>query len=42
MNCSQYVEYLAETAEAIRKEKDYITELDAAVADGDHWLNIIG
>lgn len=40
MDCSQYFDYLAEAAQAIRVQKDYITELDAAIADGDHWLNI--
>lgn len=40
MNCGQYWEYLTEAAEKIRGQKDYITELDAAIADGDHWLNL--
>lgn len=41
MNCGQYWEYLTKVAEAIRGQKDYITELDAAIADGDHWLNLM-
>ncbi len=40
MDCSQYFNYLDEAAQVIREQKDYITELDAAIADGDHWLNI--
>ncbi len=40
ISCEQYLEYLEIAAEAIRQQKDYITELDAAIADGDHWLNV--
>lgn len=41
LTCKGYIEYLSIAAEAIRQEKDYITELDAAIADGDHWLNLM-
>lgn len=36
----EYVEYLLAVAEKIKQEKDYITELDAATGDGDHWANM--
>lgn len=35
-----YVDYLKAVAARIRAEKDYITELDAATGDGDHWANM--
>lgn len=37
---SEYVDYLAEVTKKIASEKDYITELDAATGDGDHWANM--
>jgi dihydroxyacetone kinase, phosphoprotein-dependent, L subunit len=37
---SQYVSYIVKVAEYISKNGEYITELDAATGDGDHWLNI--
>ena len=40
LTVAQYVEYIQKVAEAIGKEGDYITSLDAATGDGDHWLNI--
>lgn len=36
----EYVDYLLAVAEKIAQEKDYITELDAATGDGDHWANM--
>lgn len=36
----EFTEYLAKAADKIRKEKDYITELDAVTGDGDHWANM--
>jgi len=35
-----YVDYLEAVAAKIASEKDYITELDAATGDGDHWVNM--
>ncbi len=35
-----YVEYINRAAEKIASEGEYITELDAATGDGDHWTNI--
>lgn len=40
MDCGQYVSYLEKAAGIIAQNRDYITELDAAIADGDHWLNL--
>lgn len=37
---SAYVDYLLAVTEKIASEKDYITELDAATGDGDHWVNM--
>lgn len=36
----EFAEYLIRTADRIAKNKDYITELDAATGDGDHWANM--
>lgn len=35
-----YVAYCVRTAELIAEQKDYISELDAATGDGDHWANL--
>lgn len=35
-----YADYILRIAEKIRSEKDYITALDAATGDGDHWINM--
>lgn len=35
-----YVDYLKAVTAKIAAEKDYITELDAATGDGDHWANM--
>lgn len=35
-----YMEYLSILSQKIAGQKDYITSLDAAIADGDHWLNL--
>lgn len=35
-----YVDYLEKVAAKIAESKDYITELDAATGDGDHWINM--
>jgi len=37
---AEYVDYLVEVTKKIGSEKDYITELDAATGDGDHWANM--
>jgi dihydroxyacetone kinase-like protein len=35
-----YLNYFAAAAERIKINKDYITGLDAATGDGDHWANL--
>ena len=40
MTPAQYVEYLVNVAGLIGSEGEHITALDAAIGDGDHWLNI--
>ena len=40
MTSQDYVDYLRDAAAVIRENKDYITELDAATGDGDHWANM--
>ena len=37
---TQYLEYISRVAKLIGQKGEYITELDAAIGDGDHWLNI--
>lgn len=40
LTSKDYVAYLNEVAKRIAENGDYITELDAATGDGDHWANI--
>lgn len=40
LSSADYVEYTKRAAQKIGSEKDYITELDAATGDGDHWANM--
>lgn len=40
INSSDYMGYLKEFYDVLQKDKDYITELDLATGDGDHWLNM--
>jgi dihydroxyacetone kinase-like protein len=35
-----YAQYCVRAAALIEKEKDYISDLDAATGDGDHWANL--
>lgn len=35
-----YMAYCQRAADLIAEEKDYISELDAATGDGDHWANM--
>lgn len=35
-----YVDYLKKAYEVIHANGDYVTELDSATGDGDHWTNI--
>lgn len=37
---NDYVDYCVCAAALISENKDYITELDAATGDGDHWANM--
>jgi phosphoenolpyruvate---glycerone phosphotransferase subunit DhaL len=40
MNSKDYLQYMSKAAKAIKEQKDYITQLDAATGDGDHWVNL--
>lgn len=40
INSSDYVEYLKAFYDLLQENKDYITDLDLATGDGDHWLNM--
>lgn len=40
MNTNNIIDMFLEIAEKIKSEKDYITELDSILGDGDHWVNI--
>ena len=40
MQVADYLDYIAKVAQRIADSRDYITELDAATGDGDHWANI--
>jgi dihydroxyacetone kinase-like protein len=40
LTSKDYVEYIKEAAALIAENKDYISGLDAATGDGDHWANI--
>lgn len=40
LTVSDYQDYLALAADKIRENQDYVTELDSATGDGDHWSNI--
>ena len=36
----EYITYFERVQKKLEEEKDYITELDAATGDGDHWANM--
>ena len=40
MTAADYGEYIKRAYELIHKNGDYVTELDLATGDGDHWSNI--
>lgn len=40
MNSNTVVDMFIEIGKKIESEKDYVTELDAILGDGDHWVNI--
>lgn len=40
MTVEDYAGYLKLVYKKIHSERDYITDLDAATGDGDHWVNI--
>lgn len=40
LGAKDYVGYLKEVAQKIGENSDYISQLDAATGDGDHWVNI--
>lgn len=35
-----YILYIKETKDVLEHQKEYITDLDAATGDGDHWANL--
>lgn len=40
MNSNNIVDMFLEIADKIESEKEYVTELDSVLGDGDHWVNI--
>lgn len=40
MDSKKVIEILIKVSEKIDKNKEYLTELDAAIGDGDHGLNM--
>lgn len=40
MTSKDYMEYIKLVCQKIAASKDYITEIDAATGDGDHWVNM--
>lgn len=40
LTSKDYVEYIKRAYALIHEKGDYITELDSATGDGDHWINI--
>jgi phosphoenolpyruvate---glycerone phosphotransferase subunit DhaL len=40
MQTSTIDAWMSEAAEAVRQERDYLTQLDAAIGDGDHGVNM--
>ena len=40
LTSKDYLEYMQNAAALINSNKDYISELDAATGDGDHWANM--
>ena len=40
VNAQEYMKYMESAAGIIRANQKYITELDAATGDGDHWANL--
>lgn len=40
LSSKDYVEYLNEFYKLLQDNKEYITNLDLATGDGDHWLNM--
>jgi len=40
MQTNNIVDLFLEIAKKIESEKEYVTELDAVLGDGDHWVNI--
>jgi len=40
LSSADYVKYLEEFYEFLQGKREYVTELDSATGDGDHWLNM--
>ena len=40
MNSRDYMQYVKLVCKKIADSKDYISEIDAATGDGDHWVNM--
>lgn len=40
LTSKDYADYIRKAYQVIHEKGDYITELDSATGDGDHWINI--
>ena len=40
LTASDYMEYIERAYQKIHENQDYVTQLDLATGDGDHWSNI--
>lgn len=40
MTPKEYMKYIKMSADKIAENREYVTELDAATGDGDHWVNM--
>ena len=40
LDSKDYMEYIRLVSRKIVESKDYVTEIDAATGDGDHWVNM--
>ena len=40
MTKKDYLDYLEKVTKKLEENRDYVTDLDAATGDGDHWVNM--
>ncbi len=40
MTNKDYLDYLEKVTKKLEENRDYVTDLDAATGDGDHWVNM--